>query len=809
MYKCEHGVSSAVAFLSEDGMPLIEHPLLPRENRRSVLAVHISDLHFRPKSFDGDKVEMRALTHLQSALVAALGGRVADLLFVTGDVIDSERWDDQIHLETLQKARKFLENLCAVLKIDPTGLVVIGGNHDFRYRGIGKTGPLDVIISRFKGDKHNSFHERMRQHFERVFPEFDKHRLYTGHPSLLVACFDSNETRGPFELATGVANIQQVNELHESVQGLAANMKPLHRIALIHHHPLPVPAAEILDARHFAERTVGRVLGGAPEYMLMRNSGVFLKRLLEAQFSLVLHGHLHCTNYWGPVFGDNGAWLEIISAPSFCDCDGRRSFGIVELHNDGQVTYSTHWTNAEGWRPAAEQMKCCQYERARDRLVRHLEEQCTKAMRFRCSRVHVVWDVRLPEGDICTTQVLYGLRAVGDAVASEFEMESWASALTRQTFEAAVLGEGPQVRVRRRIVNREAGRRAHYSLQFTRPLARNEEITLATRRTFVGATFLSQDAQRFWGIAKEEVGHETCTHTVRFPCDELTLVLRFSGSAPERVDLLVSDHQEREVESEQQLWRNLFNYANARHTASRGARDGRIDGLGTITVRRPLIGHMYSLRWKVLDNEPIPEYARLWKIRRKLLTLKHDAGRSKACQKFLKQCVVETRREIRRAGGDDGAVFAYLFCIDTDTVDPDADPPSGATMVCVASTAPESDLARQPLLWGRDIVGRAARRGDVIVSFDRSALNAVEVLDRLPGSVALLVAYPLHCDEPDPYPSAVLAVASPDARSGLAALTARVDADDEGKLLKPIQQLWLAQFPDILKVARLRNPKTP
>jgi predicted MPP superfamily phosphohydrolase len=771
---------------------------LKRHQPHSTLALHLSDLHFKPETFKDD-AEQRALRHVEAAIAGALAGRRPDLILVTGDLIDSGDWDAAVHLETLKNAKNFLIALCAKFGVETDGLAVVGGNHDFRYRGIAKGG--------FWGKKRADFYERMQHNFETVFPDFNRHRLYGEEMRLLVACFDSNGTRGPLEFATGVADIEQADAIESNLLRLKPDEIPHRRIALIHHHPLPVPASEILDPQHLLERTVGRVVEGAPEMMLLRNAGVFLQRLLNLDFSLVLHGHLHRPHYWGPLYGvkDRRRCLEVISGASLCPVDGRRGFGLLELFDDGSASYVNHWATKEGLQGSDAPLLSVAYDRVRQRLVERLFADARP--KFRCSRIHKVWEVTLPEGDVTTTEVFDGLHPVGENPTALLEIESWASALTRQTFEAAVIGTGPTVSVDREQVKKpnDPNDWIKYTLRFNRDLSSKEPIKLVCQRRTAGAFFSSRDAQRLWGFPSSQLGHDISTHTVWIPCDELLISLRFVGRGPDGVELLVNDPDGKPVEAEQSYWRRWAAYADG-HDVKHPGRLFAGPQL-TLAIQSPLPRCCYRLKWHVPQSENIPNFQALTNIRRQLLRLRDNSDRNEAkvAREFLEYCVDQTRREIQTHSpfaDTDPKLIACLFTVATSTMNDDEVKPRGAMMKCVASTVLESSLACTELPWGRDIVGRAARRG-VVASYDRSQLQyAVEVTHKLPNSIQFLLAYPLYCYEPDGYPSAVVALSTTNADSGLGALTRLVDTDKgTAGLLAPVQSAWLEKFTKILSVA--------
>src|SRR5262249_29489854 len=114
------------------------------------------------------------------------------------------------------------------------------------------------------------------QVFAAVFGDLLDHRWYP-ELNVLAACFDSNVSDSSLLAATGYVNAQQFVDRENEVEGLGADearrARAAFRLALVHHHALPIPAAEHLRPESWWERWVGRKLVGSPDLMLLRNSG--------------------------------------------------------------------------------------------------------------------------------------------------------------------------------------------------------------------------------------------------------------------------------------------------------------------------------------------------------------------------------------------------------------------------------------------------------------------------------------------------------------------------------------------------------
>jgi 3',5'-cyclic AMP phosphodiesterase CpdA len=85
---------------------------------------------------------------------------------------------------------------------------------------------------------------------------------------------------------------------------------PRYRIALLHHHPLPIP----YDS-------------GQEAMMVMENAGAFLSEISNQQIPLVLHGHKHHRHFSRVTInaGDNGEFEAAVLATGSATAGKRQS----------------------------------------------------------------------------------------------------------------------------------------------------------------------------------------------------------------------------------------------------------------------------------------------------------------------------------------------------------------------------------------------------------------------------------------------------------------------------------------------------
>jgi 3',5'-cyclic AMP phosphodiesterase CpdA len=306
----------------------IEYPLATKQPDRISL-LHISDLHFASeRSVDDPKGFWAAFENVVQEW-AELGKNI-DLIAVTGDLLENGQWRQGHRLKTLDRVKKNLHKLCGGCNIDPkTGLFVIPGNHDYKWKG---------VIRNTLG----------RQVFDAEFADYSQDRLFatTDGWHLFVACFDSNRVGGVADLARGAVDPLEARHRMLGYNDRLARTNNLTKVALVHHHPLPVASSESLQPEGLLEEVTGRQWVGAPEHMVFRNAGTFLELLLLHGFRAVLHGHLHYRGYLrlSRRVPPQEELLEVFSGASLGapPRNGQHGFHLLTIHRDGRLK-STHY----------------------------------------------------------------------------------------------------------------------------------------------------------------------------------------------------------------------------------------------------------------------------------------------------------------------------------------------------------------------------------------------------------------------------------------------------------------------------------
>ena len=278
---------------------------------------HLSDLHYG-SSFD---------LALWQSVEKAVTTFNPHLLIVSGDMVEDPRQDH------LRAAKQALDHLAASVGAE---LYVVAGNHDLFFAGVdvarGRSGWFDCIFNgtatpppaaptppavpaappqavpaaptelgftRLGGGCWQTLKDRTRVFFGIGAHAVQPPALPSPPPRgiaasmlrqpkqapILLALIDSNAADEPVRLATGSVSTDDLVSLDAELVSLNAEVQDagithLARIAVIHHHVLPIA------------HTAGRIVGAEP-FMVLHNAGDVLGVLARHQFDLVLHGHKH------------------------------------------------------------------------------------------------------------------------------------------------------------------------------------------------------------------------------------------------------------------------------------------------------------------------------------------------------------------------------------------------------------------------------------------------------------------------------------------------------------------------------------
>lgn len=121
------------------------------------------------------------------------------------------------------------------------------------------------------------------------------------------------------------------------------------RIALMHHHALPIPEASIKEG-----------LTSFEPFLVLRNSGFVLRELSRCDVDLILHGHKHYSAFTRLGYSvDHAAEGEIaVLAAGSCGVthaeSGRNSVNIIDILETGRMSYTAIYFGGGGGAPVNE-----------------------------------------------------------------------------------------------------------------------------------------------------------------------------------------------------------------------------------------------------------------------------------------------------------------------------------------------------------------------------------------------------------------------------------------------------------------------
>lgn len=238
-----------------------------RKNIDSNYILHLSDIHFGvdfgfPDSATPDNTPLidRLKSYFEFENKIKIG-----LVIISGDI--TSRGDANI---LFGAATNFLNSLCEILEIDKDQIIIVPGNHDI---------PLK------NADFHDYSHEAAYKNFLKSFYNEDKslsgidHFVTNDGLEIDILRINSVRLRTKSEMNYGFVGWDDYRRIIEDTIHL--NSKSI-KIAVLHHHLLPVPNEEQIDPdSEFSSVSV------------TLDSGKVIEGLQNYNFSIVLHGHQH------------------------------------------------------------------------------------------------------------------------------------------------------------------------------------------------------------------------------------------------------------------------------------------------------------------------------------------------------------------------------------------------------------------------------------------------------------------------------------------------------------------------------------
>jgi len=310
---------------------------------------HLSDTHYNGENLDLLDVVLNKLVEVGPRYV----------LF-TGDVVDDPKYDPRPFVKMIRSALTRVGEMTG----RPPVFLVVPGNHDFFWKGTyGFRNPL---------------------RFNKAFREEERSFFFSPEDELAIVPFDSNrvvEPRGGFRRrllqrirykSHGLIIEKDLDDFSQRVHRIAKSadggaFRRALKIALIHHHVLPT-SYSYLPA--LADES----------YMMLENAGVFVYRLIQEDFELILHGHRHYPQFCRAAYYDPKGREKVISVLG-CGSSGKpydqwiassgHNFNLIHVYRNGTVTAEQYFKFGTGDFVPAERVITIRGSRREEKTIEH------------------------------------------------------------------------------------------------------------------------------------------------------------------------------------------------------------------------------------------------------------------------------------------------------------------------------------------------------------------------------------------------------------------------------------------------------
>jgi predicted MPP superfamily phosphohydrolase len=509
-----------------------------------IVIAHLSDLHLSTKQAE-DNFEIVAEDVRQAR---------PDVIVVTGDLVDHPRHQD---FERVKERLERLWQTCGIT--DANCQIVIPGNHDYRWFG---------NIKLWRGA------------FDQLFVNWESAKLARVKDRVLAFfCFNSN-TSGHFARGkVGKREYHRFNHQYNALQR-GADQAAFHdafRIALLHHHPLPIAEAELPGVTN------------DDAFLGLNDAGTFLQTMVEKRISLILHGHKHNPLYarLTLVASNNEAReIHVVGAGSASQADGRNydcGYNLIRLRADGTIDLerkrARQGTFEEPWQHAIRS-----YEDSRNQAFLAAKHRENLSLVSEAHQLQIDGD-----GD-CECQVQFrGLAAQRQASGLPFERRGVAGVFRelRAISQTEQLAHPQWLPDAAQTDNHLKG-----EWRFGQPLDANRpplDFMLSFRgfNTFA----LTAEQGRRMNDEPADKDWEAFSVPVRHPLGTLFIAIRFPYPIQsEWFELTVTD-QKQQPNSRELNW------------CRQHLRLAELLGTAMLVIPQPLLGYRYGLRWQLPPDE--------------------------------------------------------------------------------------------------------------------------------------------------------------------------------------------------------------
>jgi predicted MPP superfamily phosphohydrolase len=629
-------------------------------NENGVLSIlQLTDLHLAPGDFTGQNPRIEMLDKRLSAWCETTEDGLVDVIAVTGDIIDNSLVDDDdAACATLGEAgawlRGFADKKC---RSKTNGLIVVPGNHDLRLSGI------------FNGGIERNSHP-----FWKEFSNETSH-LLASTPGFVVQILAINSVvpHSTVDLATGYVAPEQLANLPAARRGAGDE---LFRVALMHHNPLPVIKDEVEHKLSLLEKLLKQRLVGAPELMLLRNSGQTLSRLLEQDIQLILHGHFHKPSYWRVANSSSDVGmrdLEVISSGASCVPAAARptEFNHVMIMREGFLKAQSISIRDDGAITATD-FPTQPYEAIRGRRAKMLRGVCKE-------KIHtyiINWTIDMVSGISQAEVHCKGISPGGDIPMKTLRLFGYGTALgfRRIAVTNATAGYEVVVDIEQSPQNSPSKNEFRYSLSFTPAIEPGNACDVSLMIEAQGTFFLSLLDQTRMSTTNEalkgydEVGF--MAHPER-QYEQVSLRAHLLGKfvgegnirevrLPHGIELGVIEYNGREAKREKSYSGLVMSYTDQYFLQRLLAR--QVKEL-VLVVKKPLPGHVYRTRWSL--GKPANEnFSGASKKVREILKHRELRDARSAQSTQIVAVVRHAIEQLRNENQDSSKCGVYVFALD-------------------------------------------------------------------------------------------------------------------------------------------------
>lgn len=431
------------------------------------------------------------------------------------------------------------------------------------------------------------------------------------------------------------------------------------RIALVHHHPLPIPDAKITEG-----------LTSFEPFLVLRNAGVLLRELNRCDVDLVLHGHKHYSSFARLGYSlDHRVEGEIAvlgtgsSGITHAE-QGRNSVNFIDVFRSGRMAYTSIFFGGGAGEPVTELFRNTRYVHGMEMHKMRMRRRATERQGQWIQRVIHTVDID-PGGVAVVKHKVEKHHFKRDIGHSKVPLRISVS-MGRVAPTTLELSE-ESVRAGHRIENPpqapERDIRRHIDLG--QPLAAATPPASYGYRYLSFNTYAITEWETVKACAREKltgenrgraVGMEFSSVVVRVPIENLVLQLSLppNASAPDPQVRVMRwrtypdvplDDTKHFVETDESGW--LYDSDTTEHEAGRIARTGENEW--QLSISNPLVGHRYEIRWRVRDSAETEDQGGVDTSRRglaefyrkALLELDSHPARKKSAESFAKAFLEE------------------------------------------------------------------------------------------------------------------------------------------------------------------------